>query len=646
MTKRRIRVRRALLALLFLIPIVLVTAGWTRPAAGPSSSAYGWRYHPKTGEYKKHQGEDIAAAYGDPVYAAAAGQVIQAWDRNDGYGNTIVINHMNGYFTRYAHLSAFFVADGQIVQEGQLIGRVGDTGVATGPHLHFEIRIGNEWGEDVNPADYIPGLGTGEPGSGGSINDPMMEDYANYDWEVANDFASSIKEIIDKLVDLFTQGLKILQNTVADLFFVLCCIDIALGAMKIVLTPESDSKETLLHWIVRRSLFYGFCLVFLYNWNDFIGNLSLHGFPVLGGYMGGDLEGAAAAVSDPTNIIQKGMSIISPLYNAALHSTHGSIFDVFFSTMTPLPLIVLVGAGVLFILFCFIGLYIAIAYLQFYATVLFSLAAFPLAGTAKLRHFASNGINGVIAASINLMFICFFAAQLQATLAEVSIEGLVSTSGGVMTAQDAGTSGMSGSAVDAQLNDLGKAQIKEIYNELLGLGYTPAAALGICGNIAQESQGDPTCGMENPNGPSGIAQWTWERRDDLVARASGDELWTIPYQVRFLDYEMIRDGYKDAINAASSPAEAAEIFYRKFERAEDGTGGKRAQIATELANGNMGTGMARGTVRILLNFGLLLILILVVLKYMYFCDCITKLINRQFGNAGFHLSKNEGIFSR
>ena len=144
MTKRRIRVRRALLALLFLIPIVLVTAGWTRPAAGPSSSAYGWRYHPKTGEYKKHQGEDIAAAYGDPVYAAAAGQVIQAWDRNDGYGNTIVINHMNGYFTRYAHLSAFFVADGQIVQEGQLIGRVGDTGVATGPHLHFEIRIGNE----------------------------------------------------------------------------------------------------------------------------------------------------------------------------------------------------------------------------------------------------------------------------------------------------------------------------------------------------------------------------------------------------------------------------------------------------------------------------------------------------------------------
>ncbi len=63
------------------------------------------------------------------------------------------------------------------------------------------------------------------------------------------------------------------------------------------------------------------------------------------------------------------------------------------------------------------------------------------------------------------MFICFFAAQLQATLAEVSIEGLVSTSGGVMTAQDAGTSGMSGSAVDAQLNDLGKAQIKEIYNE-------------------------------------------------------------------------------------------------------------------------------------------------------------------------------------
>ncbi|MGB8644508.1 MAG: peptidoglycan DD-metalloendopeptidase family protein [Anaerolineae bacterium] len=102
--------------------------------------------------WARHSGVDLAAPIGTPVYAADSGYIaVVGWD-NTGYGNMILLNHGNGYMTRYGHLSAFNVEPGQAVKKGALIGRVGSTGHSTGPHLHFEIILN---GAFKNPAYYI-----------------------------------------------------------------------------------------------------------------------------------------------------------------------------------------------------------------------------------------------------------------------------------------------------------------------------------------------------------------------------------------------------------------------------------------------------------------------------------------------------------
>jgi len=115
------------------------------------SSYYGWRIHPITGRRKFHDGLDIAANTGNPVYVYTDGKVVQAgW--NGGYGLSILVDHGNGLQTRYAHLSKIYVKVGQKVKTGERIGAVGSTGNSTGPHLHFEV-IKN--GQTKNPLNYI-----------------------------------------------------------------------------------------------------------------------------------------------------------------------------------------------------------------------------------------------------------------------------------------------------------------------------------------------------------------------------------------------------------------------------------------------------------------------------------------------------------
>jgi murein DD-endopeptidase MepM/ murein hydrolase activator NlpD len=112
------------------------------PLAIPAaiSSAFGWRVHPISGEQRLHTGTDLAAPMGTPVLAAYAGQVAIA-DFLGGYGLTVALDHNKGtQQTLYAHLSEVFVKPGEMVKQGEVIGRVGTTGNSTGPHLHFEFR--------------------------------------------------------------------------------------------------------------------------------------------------------------------------------------------------------------------------------------------------------------------------------------------------------------------------------------------------------------------------------------------------------------------------------------------------------------------------------------------------------------------------
>lgn len=118
------------------------------------TSGYGKRDAPTAGASSNHKALDIGVSY-KPVYAAADGYVVIASSGYGGYGNFIMIKHSNNLYTCYGHLSKFNVSAGQTVTRGQQIAVSGNTGVSTGPHLHFEVRTSSAYDSRVNPLNYI-----------------------------------------------------------------------------------------------------------------------------------------------------------------------------------------------------------------------------------------------------------------------------------------------------------------------------------------------------------------------------------------------------------------------------------------------------------------------------------------------------------
>ncbi len=130
---------------------VSIARGFIWPARGRITSGFGLRRHPIFGTREMHTGIDIGAPSGTPVFAARAGRVTYAGSES-GYGKLIVIDHGDGVTTRYSHLSIIDVRIGQVVLHGEMVGRVGNTGYSTGPHLLFEIRVN---GKPLDPLKYL-----------------------------------------------------------------------------------------------------------------------------------------------------------------------------------------------------------------------------------------------------------------------------------------------------------------------------------------------------------------------------------------------------------------------------------------------------------------------------------------------------------
>lgn len=127
---------------------------WPVPSCTIITSRYGSRMHPILGYERFHAGLDIGAGAGSTIVAADGGTVSEA-RYSDSYGNYVLINHGNGYTTVCAHMSSIAVTEGQTVSQGDIIGYVGSTGWATGPHCHFEIRAN---GSTTDPAAFFSGL--------------------------------------------------------------------------------------------------------------------------------------------------------------------------------------------------------------------------------------------------------------------------------------------------------------------------------------------------------------------------------------------------------------------------------------------------------------------------------------------------------
>ena len=121
-------------------------------SGGRITSKFGYRVNPVSGRYKLHGGLDIGLDMGDDIYAALPGTVSKAASSSD-YGNFVVIDHGSGLQTLYAHCSKLLVKEGDIVKKGDTVALVGSTGVSTGPHLHFEVRVG---GTRIDPLIVLP----------------------------------------------------------------------------------------------------------------------------------------------------------------------------------------------------------------------------------------------------------------------------------------------------------------------------------------------------------------------------------------------------------------------------------------------------------------------------------------------------------
>ncbi len=125
---------------------------WPVPGRIRITNYFGFAEHPFSHETYLHKGIDIGKAPGAPILAAANGKVIaKTYDRG-GFGNVVEIQHINGFYTKYAHLDQVYVKEGDTVVQGQQIGTMGNTGLSTGHHLHFEIRLGSQV---KNPLTYL-----------------------------------------------------------------------------------------------------------------------------------------------------------------------------------------------------------------------------------------------------------------------------------------------------------------------------------------------------------------------------------------------------------------------------------------------------------------------------------------------------------
>lgn len=139
------------------------TGEFIEPVQGPITSNYGYRTHPVTGQQGSwHSGIDYGVPTGTPIKAADSGLIVDVEENcpscTNGYGKIVRIRHSNGLETVYAHLSLTYPQIGDNVEQGQVIGLAGETGLGTGPHLHFEIRQGSGWGKrtnELNPLNYL-----------------------------------------------------------------------------------------------------------------------------------------------------------------------------------------------------------------------------------------------------------------------------------------------------------------------------------------------------------------------------------------------------------------------------------------------------------------------------------------------------------
>lgn len=474
------------------------------------TSDFGWREHPIFGTQKFHSGIDFAAEEGQPIYAAADGIVSTAgWV--SGYGNTVILSHGDGLETVYGHNTEVLVWEGQLITQGTIIALAGSTGNSTGPHCHFEVALN---GEAVDPWEYVDG--SARPSS--NPMDFFKSDY-NFlpiDFTASVDFAKPLRDILTELVTKCTEGLVLIQDTMKYFFWALVTIDFAYaafwGMFKTNYNPRTGQPATAkayIHWLLQRIIFYSILAAIAFHWQDWFIQFILSFFTTMGSTaMGSTTAEVGQIVSDPTMIVQKGITLIAPVFTY-IGDFSGPMALLNLSTIVP----TLIVAFAILVCFLLIGIQIGSAYVEFYIMSLFAFPMFCFSGLDYLRRYGAHAVNAVIACGIKLMFFCLFSVMLTFVLQNLTVSDYFAQ-GSLEAAQEgnhqkfnAGASGIQIEQFMAAIRHVETGGESDPYNAPSSDGYGFGAY-----QISYENW-DSWCaaaGLEVP------AEWTPENQDKVA----------------------------------------------------------------------------------------------------------------------------------
>lgn len=574
-----------------------------------------------------HHGVDIGVGSGTPVKAIADGQVVISKDDNsNNYGGQIGIFHdKENLCSFYADLRQRIVYEGQYVKKGQTIAYSGGdpandpfSGNSTGPHLHFEIINGSDvyMTSFVDPGLYIPEIGMGEAGAVG-----YNPETAPVTLTVVEDFAKVLRDIINGVVDMITDGLKQVKGMVYKLFLILLTIDFAWAAI----WKAWDTEESTLKWLIEKICIYAIFVLIISDWGSLVFDFALEGFPAIGSIaVGSNLEETGKLLSDPSAVIQKGLNVVATLVNEIL--SVNSFIDLL--TLQCNALICGIFGLIFIVLFFIIGLQIAMAYLNFYSTVLLSFTGFMFSGLSYTRKYGANALNAVFVASLNLMFFCVFSFMLTNIMSTLSTDSFV-------TQTKKETSNVATGTIQSQEQLLAAMRKVESYGGNYhcdnGLGYY--GAYQICKDY-----------------------WDGWCDDYMANRGDGPSLDTDESYIRYNGGPGPNDTANEPTNTQWpwSPANQDSVarfitlgYYQKYGSWEaagrawnQGEGGMENQAAYEYQRALMGKGgyVIEKTV----NYQVLLKLLFVVILFMYMADRLSNIFMKQFGQPGFKLGNEQG----
>lgn len=379
------------------------------------TSPWGVRIHPVTHKEHFHDGIDLAFPVGTPMPAVMGGKVIRVVERyipQKGYGKYVQILHDDGSSTLYAHLDSIAVTEGQRVAEGAIIGRSGNTGRSTGPHLHLTYRKPGGIRADPLPLvlahgwsiDPLPDVNGGEAVTDWGATD--SEEAQPLDIKALVDIAAQVREMLETFSRHCVEGIRFLKDDLQYLMYCLMAIDLALGALFAVLLKEDG--EDWAQFLVKRTLLYGFVLyVFLY-WPEHV-NTWLDSATQIGAIASGNAPDLISRnLSDPTLIIEKGIYLAQP---ALSYSRNPNIITAILTFGLPYFLSAIVGLAIMFCALL-IGLQFFLTYLEFYVITTLAVVTWPFAALRQTKFLAHKSIGAVLNIGLKLMIMSLLVAVL------------------------------------------------------------------------------------------------------------------------------------------------------------------------------------------------------------------------------------------